>query len=140
MNLTGGRATLILNICALVLALIINLEIAYVTYRVYGWLPHWSDWVVGLTPVLVMFIIRNRGLSYIFVFLHFAIAVDYFSMSRSVYLGYQIAIGSKLPFLPVILLFFLSLFCLTAYGAIILVNASLAMLNKHKRSGVDNRD
>ena len=36
MNLTGGRTTLKLNISALVLALIINIEAAYITYRAGG--------------------------------------------------------------------------------------------------------
>ncbi len=59
MNLTGGRTTLKLNISALVLALIINIEAAYIIYRVTSRLI-WQDWILGFIPVLVMFIIRNR--------------------------------------------------------------------------------
>lgn len=132
MDLTGKRATLILNICALVLALIISAEVTYITYYVYGRLPHWSDWVAGFVPVLVMFIIRSWGFSYIFTFLHFGIAIKYFFVSRSVYFGLLSGIGSKLPFFPLILLFLLSLVCLVAYGSMVLIKAALARLNKRR--------
>lgn len=140
MNLTGGRTTLILNICALILALIINTEITYITYSVDSRLPHWADLILGFIPVLVMFIIRSWGFSYIFLFFHFVIAVGYFLMSRSVYLGDHSVVGHKLPFFHFILLIFLSLFSLAAYAIIVLVRAALALLNKPKQSVADNRD
>lgn len=120
MNLTGGRTTLVLNICALALALIITIEGAYIIYRIFGWYNR-SDWIASLVPVLVMFIIRNRGFSYVFLFLHILVALALFSTSRHVYLGTYKSYGAKYPIQDVGYFFFVSLVCLAVYCAAILV-------------------
>lgn len=137
MNLTGGRTTLILNICALVLALIINIEGAYIIHRLYGWYNR-SDWVAGFVPVLVMFIIRNRRFSYTFLFLHIALALQMFFQSRSIYLGtYQYA-GAKYPIEWAGFFFFVSLLCLAVYCAAALVLfATRTLTRKLKSSKAD---
>lgn len=139
MNLTGGRTTLILNICALVLAFIINIEGAYIIYRVFGWYNR-SDWVAGFVPVLVMFVIRNRRFTYTFLFLHIALALQMFFQSRSIYLDTYEHAGAKYPLEYLGFFFFVSLLCLAAYGIIALIRAALALLNKPKQSVADNRD
>ncbi|MBS4005201.1 MAG: hypothetical protein KGZ91_17655 [Afipia sp.] len=139
MNLTGGRTTLILNICALVLAIIISIEGAYIIYHIFGWYNR-SDWIASFVPVLVMFIIRNRGFSYAFLFLHILVALALFTTSRHVYLGTYKSYGAKYPIEDVGFFLFVSILCLAAYGIIVLIRAALALLNKSKRSVADNHD
>ncbi len=138
MNLTGGRTTLVLNICALALALIIGIENTYITYNVYGWLPHWSVWAMGFTPMLVMLIVRNKWFSGAFLFLHIVVAAHAFILCRSMYLDEPYWVDPKSPVTPTLAFFFLSLLSLAAYGIIVLVSsAALALLKKPKSPEAD---
>ena len=141
MNLTGGRTTLILNICALILALIISIENTYITYNVYGWLPHWSVWAMGFAPMLVMLIVRNKWFSGVFLFLHVVVAVHGFALCRTMYLGEPYWVDPKSPVIPTTALFLVSLLSLAAYGIVVLLSSTaLALLHKPKPPVVSNRD
>lgn len=122
MDLTGGRTTLILNICALILALITNVEGTYIIYGLYGWINR-SDWLAGFIPVVVMFIIRNQRFSYLFLFFHVILAIQMGFQARSVHLGTYEYAGAKYPLGYGGALFIASLMCLAIYGAVVLVRS-----------------
>lgn len=140
MNLTGGRTTLILNICALVLAIIVSIENTYITYNVYSRPPYWPVWVWAFTPVLLMLIVRNKWFSGTLFVLHIVVAAHGFVLCRTMYLGEPYWVDPKSPVTPTLAFFIVSLLCLVAYCIIVLVSGvALALLNKSKRSA-DNHD
>lgn len=129
MNLTGGRTTLKLNISALVLALIISIEVAYLTYRALGRFV-WQDCLLIFIPALVMFIIRDRGYSYTFFFLHLVIAIEMFARCWSNYFDGPASVKFFLP--EPLLLVLASLVCLAVYGLWVLICSTGVLIKKFK--------
>lgn len=115
MNLTGSRATLIANVCALIIASIVIAEGAYIVRAHYGfYMP--QDAPFFLFPALVMFIIRNQKFSFFFLTLYIALAVQMFVQAQGLYSSGPVPWNGKwgpLLFLPPF--FFLSVFSLVVY-------------------------
>jgi len=88
MNLIGSRTTLVLNVCALVVASVVWAEDIYVKQVGYGGLtdPIPALFCYAFFPAIVMLIIRNRTFSYCFLFLYVAIAIRRALAVRSAYL------------------------------------------------------
>ncbi|MEH2513951.1 hypothetical protein V1291_005305 [Nitrobacteraceae bacterium AZCC 1564] len=114
MNLTGGRTTLILNICALVVAAVVILEGASVIYRIYGSFAL-SDWFIALVPLTTMFVVRNKLFSAVFPFFYVALAIQMGFQASSVYSGAYKFAGEKYPFGFLTLFSMVSLVCLAIY-------------------------
>jgi hypothetical protein len=130
MNLTGSRATLIANLCALVLASVVIAEGAYIVHAHYGfYMP--QDAPFFLFPALVMFIIRNREFSFFFLTLYIALAVQMFVQAQGLYSGGPVQWNGKwgpLPFLPPF--FLLSAFSLVIYAVFALVTTLTRWLDR----------
>jgi hypothetical protein len=129
MNLIGSRSTLIANVCALVVAFIVVAEGAYIGPGVLGhYLTH-DAWGF-FCPVLVMFIVRNRGFSFCFLALYVLLSIQMFFQARSTYLGTYVENDPKfgsLPFLP--LFFVVSVVCLVIYAVFTSVRFAIAKFN-----------
>jgi hypothetical protein len=66
--------TLIINLCGLVLAVVVAYQDSYFHHRIVGSVSpgiYWPDFV----PVIVMFLIRRRALSYTLVALYLLLAI-----------------------------------------------------------------
>lgn len=91
MNLTGSRPTLIANVCALILASAVAVETVLITdhYIAYGRKDIGSpgDFWVNFIPVLAMFVIRNRTLSYWLLFFYCLLSVSMFLDAQAIHLG-----------------------------------------------------
>jgi len=77
LNLLGGRTTLILNLCAVLIAGIVAAERWFVLERVF--LGIGADWAYiwpTFLPVAVMFVIRNRYFSSVFLFIYLVLALS----------------------------------------------------------------
>ncbi len=117
MNLTGSRATLIANVCALVVAYVVVVEGAYIVHeRVGVFRP--NDYWAPLVPAFVMFIVRSRTLSFWFLFFYVALSIELFSRARSAYLGTYDYPGAKDPLEYVGIFFVVSVGCLAIYAGI----------------------
>jgi hypothetical protein len=126
MNSTRSRSILIANVCALVVASVVVVEGAYLTLVVHerptleNYLTHdaWGFFI----PALVMFIIRSRIFSWLFLSLYIALSVQMFFEARSVFLDtYKYppgvsSIGYIIPFLTI------SIFCLATYAVFALID------------------
>jgi hypothetical protein len=88
MNLIGSRTTLILNVCALVVASVVWAEEVYVRQVGYSGLldPIPALFCYSFFPAIVMLIIRNRTFSYCFLLLYVANAIQMALAVRSAYL------------------------------------------------------
>jgi hypothetical protein len=71
-SLTGSRATLIPNVCALIVACALAVVGYYNVHQGFG--IRTNDFWTAFVPAFVMFIIRNKIFSYCFLFLHIAVA------------------------------------------------------------------
>jgi hypothetical protein len=83
MSLTGSRATLIANVCALVVASAGIAEGAYIVHECFGYYRPQDAWGF-LTPAIVMFIIRNRIFSFCFLALYVALSIQMLYQARGV--------------------------------------------------------
>jgi hypothetical protein len=129
MNLTASRATLIANICALVVAFIVVAEGAYIGPGALGHYLSNDAWGF-FCPVLVMFIIRNRSFSFCFLALYVLLSIQMLFQARGTYLGTYVENDPKfgsLPFLPLFAVF--SLVCLMIYAAFASVRFAIAKLS-----------
>ena len=118
MNLTGSRSTPIANVCALVIASVVIAEGAYIVHECLGYYRPHDSWGF-FTPAIVMFIIRNRTFSYVFLTLYVALSVQMFDQARSIHVVPDACggrFGGTLEFLPIF--FFVSIVCLAIYGPI----------------------
>ncbi|MEH2513950.1 hypothetical protein V1291_005304 [Nitrobacteraceae bacterium AZCC 1564] len=122
MNLTGGRTVLILNVCALILALIVSVEATFIDYRIFGWLRP-SDWLFAFVPVTAMFLVRNKMFSIAFLSLYVGLAIQMCFQAWSLYSGTYRDGGAKDPLGYMGIFLLLSLVCLVAYGAFYLVDS-----------------
>jgi hypothetical protein len=126
MSLTGSRATLVTNVCALIVACPLAAEIGYIVYE-YSLHPNWgllgideAFWV-AFVPAATMFIIRNRLFSYCFLFLYIAVTILTFPEVRVFYLGTYKPVASDIPLGLMAPFYVLSLACLVAYPVISLI-------------------
>jgi hypothetical protein len=117
MSVFGSRATLIANICALVVAAVIAVEAAYIVRKNLG-NSMGGGWLVSFVPAIVMFVVRNSVFSWCMLFLYAALASQMFYQVYLIEVGYQFPPLIKwgpLGYLTLYLLF--SLACLALYGA-----------------------
>jgi hypothetical protein len=121
MNLTGSRATLIANICALVVAFAAIAEGAYIVHECFGYYRLQDIWAF-LAPAIVMFIVRNRIFSFCFLALYAALFVQMFYQARLIHLDPE-ACGGRLdgPLGYMALFFVISVICLAIYPLAALV-------------------
>jgi hypothetical protein len=122
MNLIGSRSTLIVNVCALVVAFAVVAEGAYIVHECFGYYRPQDTWGF-LTPAIVMFIIRNRIFSFSFLALYVALFIQMFFQARSIHLV-SYACGDRLgdPLGNMTLFFVAALICFAAYPVIALIN------------------
>jgi hypothetical protein len=76
-------------------------------------------------PVLAMFLIRNRGVSFCFLAIFVLFSIQMFFQARSVYLGTYLEHDFK--FGPLALFFAFSIVCLVVYAAFASVRFAIAM-------------
>jgi hypothetical protein len=118
MNLTGGRTTLILNVCALIAAFAVSVEGTFIDYRVFGWVRP-SVWLFAFAPAITMFLVRNKVFSIAFLSLYVALAIQMCFQAWSLYSGLYKDRGAKDPLGYLGIFFVFSLVCLAIYGAFV---------------------
>lgn len=113
-NLFGSRSTLAINLAALVVAIGLIFEGAYIVHERTGrYLP--QDAPVFLFPAFVMFVIRNRIFSCCFFALYVAVSVQMSFEARSIHLGTYKYAGEKGPLGVLPIIFVVSAICLASY-------------------------
>lgn len=122
MNLTGGRTTLTLNVCAMIVALVVSLEGAFIDYHIFGRIRP-SELLFSFVPVIAMFVIRGRVFSIAFLSLYVALATQMWFQAWSLYSGTYRDGGAKDPLGYMGIFLLLSSVCLVAYGAFYLVDS-----------------
>jgi hypothetical protein len=133
MSVVGSRATLITNICALIVACPLAAEIAYIVHeyslhREWGILGIDEAFWVAFVPAVIMFIIRNRLFSYCFLSLYIAVTILMLFEVESLYLGTYKPVGSDIPLGVMAPFYLLSLACLAAYPVISLIRIIILAL------------
>lgn len=120
MSLFGSRATLIANVCALIVATAVAIEAAYIEQRVFGINAANKYWA-NFFPAFAMFVIRSSIFSWCFLLLYVAIAIQMLYQIRLISFGsYDPGPrGEPLGYLGLFLL--LSMGCLAIYVAGVLV-------------------
>jgi hypothetical protein len=120
------RATLIVNLCALLVACIIVAEGRYIVHAELGFYRPLDIWA-PFVPALAMFVVRRKTFSYCFLFLYVALAIELLFQARTIYLGTYKWAGEKEPLGYMGLFFLISIFSFGIYvaGAAILFVASL---------------
>jgi hypothetical protein len=130
MNLLRSRPTLIANLTALVVAAVVVVEGAYIVHECRGYYRP-QDAPVFFAPAIVMFIIRNRTFSFIFLSLYLALSIQMLHQARSIHLVPD-ACGSRLDgpleFMP--LFFLASVVCLAVYAVGALVSLAASKVGK----------
>lgn len=129
-TLSAARTTLILNVCALVVATAVAVEGAYIVYGRFGVFRP-TDYIASFVPAFVMFIVRNRTFSFWFLLLYCATATEFLLKAQAVYLGTYHHPGEKDPLQTAGLLMFFSIGCLMVY----LVGTVIRMVVRRFRSG-----
>ena len=142
MNLTGSRPTLIANICALVVACPLAVEIGYIVHEYslhgdWGILGQDEAFWVAFVPALVMFIIRNRQFSYCFLLLYVAVVILMFFQAQSIYLGTYRPVGKTIPLGFMAPFYLISIACLHIYAAIRLIQIVILVLDTNKARRAD---
>lgn len=122
MNLIGGRAALKLNVCAVIVALIVSVEGAYIDDRVLGRLRI-SELLFSFVPVIAMFLVRNKIFSVVFLSLYVALVIQMVFQASSLHSGTYEGAGAKDPLGYLGLFVVLSLVSVAIYGAGVLVYA-----------------
>ena len=140
MNLTGTRATLIANVCALVVAPVLVAEGAYIVHECFGYYRPQDIWAF-LAPAIVMFIIRNWVYSYCFLVLHVALSIQMLLQARSIHLVPD-ACGGRLddPLGNMALFFVVSVACLAIYAAGALIWWAISAFRYTKHSFDEDSD
>jgi hypothetical protein len=116
MNLTGSRATLIVNICAVIVAAVVAIEGYYILFKRYG-VVHPLDLWGAFVPALVMFIVRGRIFSYCFLFFYVVVLILLSLEVRLFYLGlYKIPRFEMHPLAPVGAFLVVSTYILAIYA------------------------
>lgn len=120
MSLFGSRATLIANVCALIVASIVAVEAGYIDHKVLGINASNNYWD-AFFPAFVMFVIRNSIFSWPLLLLYIALAIQMFYQSQLIFFGsYDPGPrGELLGYLGLFL--FISMGCLAIYAAGVLV-------------------
>jgi hypothetical protein len=119
----GGRTVLIVNACALMLAVIVTAEGAYIQYELLGRFL-WDDYLSCFLPALVAVIIRDARFSSVFLVLYAGLAIILGDRAWSVYSHTYKSAGAKDLLGPLGVFDLISLLCLAIY----LVVISLRML------------
>jgi hypothetical protein len=120
MNLIGSRTTLVLNVCALVVASVVWAEAVYVRQVGYAGLldPIPALFCYSFFPAIVMLIIRNRTFSYCFLFLYVANTILMALAVRSAYLTGPIHdLPGTIHFTWLLLFLLVSVICLAIFVA-----------------------
>lgn len=121
MNLTGSRATLIANVCALVVAIVIAIEAFYIAHERYGIFRPFDVWG-PFVPVVAMFIVRNSKFSYCFLFFYAAVLGVMSYQVRFFYLGLHKPTRFEADSsAPIALFFAVSICSLVIYGAAVVI-------------------
>jgi hypothetical protein len=121
MHLIGSRATLIANVCALVIAAVVAVEGQYIVNERFGIFRPFDVWG-PFVPTVVMFVIRRRIFSYCFLFFYCVVLVLMSLQVRHFYLGlYRATRFETDPLAPVAILFAISLYSLAFYAAGVLI-------------------
>jgi len=122
MNLIGSRSTLIANIFSLVATPIATAEGAYIVHECFGYYRPQDFWGF-LFPVVVVFIIRNRILSFCFLALYIALIIQMFFQARGIHFA-PYACGDRLgdALGNMSLFFIVSAICLAIYPVIALLS------------------
>ena len=138
MNFTGSRPTWITNVCALVVACVVVIEMLYVEHARYGVFRPF-DALGALVPALVMIIIRNSIFSYGFLFCYVALAIDGFFQAQKYFSGDYIIPGSdRYPAFMLFGVFFgFSILCLAIYAVGALIWFSVRRLRPIVRKVID---
>jgi hypothetical protein len=120
------RATLIANLCALLVACIVVAEARYIVHAELEFDRPFDIWA-PFVPALTMFVVRRKTFSYCFLFLYVALAIELLFQARTIYLGTYKWAGEKEPVGYVGLFFLISIVSLGIYvaGAAILFVVSL---------------
>jgi len=112
------QTTLILNICALIVASIVAVEGSCILQErsgVFGGifrpLAYWGYFV----PAFVMLIVRNRTMSLWFLFFYIVLAIEMYFKALAISSGTYKYAGHESPLGHIGLLIFFSLFCLAIY-------------------------
>jgi hypothetical protein len=118
MNLTGSRATLIANVCALAMACVAVTEGEYIVHGARGYYLPQDAWTY-FVPALVMFIIRNRIFSCCFLVIYILNSIQMFFDVRSIFLGTYVDTSYKYdPPISNLFFFLFSIICFMAYGVV----------------------
>ena len=136
MNLTRSRATLIANVCALLVACAIFAEALYITremdaYYHPGTSTQASNFLVFM-PALLMFLVWKRSFSYCLLLMHIAVAIVTFLPVLAIYLGTYRHTPSEQPLMFVVLFLMLSLVCLAIWIAFFIVRAAILVLRNER--------
>src|SRR5690349_15343261 len=117
MTLTGSRATLVANVCALIVAAVVAVEGHYIVNERFGIFRPFDAWG-PFVPVLVMFIVRGRILSYCFLLFYVVVLIHMSIQAHYFYSGlYRIPRFEADPLASVAIFFAVSLCCLAFYTA-----------------------
>lgn len=133
MNLIGSRSILIANVCALIVASVVVAEGAYIVHECRGYYRPQDAWAF-FAAAGVMFVVRNRTFSYVFLFLYVALAILMFVQVQRVHV-FAAACGGRLsdPLDYLAPVFFVPLFCLLIYMAVVLVRWAISQFNSKTR-------
>jgi hypothetical protein len=137
MNLIGSRVTLILNICALIVASVVWAEAVYVRQVGYAGLldPVPALFCYSFFPAIVMLIIKNRTFSYCFLFLYVANAILMALAVRSAYLTGPINdLPGTIHFIWLLLFLLTSVICLVIFIANALTGFAISVLSSGRKS------
>jgi hypothetical protein len=130
MKLVGSRSTLIPNLCALGLASVGAVAGTYLVHKCLGYYRP-TDIVADFTPVVVMFIIRNRIFSYFFLFLYAAPTSQILYRTQHLHVDFHAACGGRFEDPAGLLaptIFVLSIACLVIYVAYVLLDLTVSRI------------
>jgi len=129
MTLFGPRQTLIVNLCALVMACVAVTEGEYIVHGARGYYMPQDAWTY-FVPALVMFIVRNGIFSCCFLAIYILNSIQMFFDVRSIFLGTYVDTSFKYD-PPISNLFFLlfSIICFIAYAVVALVRFVLKVVD-----------
>jgi hypothetical protein len=136
MYLFGPRQTLILNLCALVMACVAVTEGEYIVHGARGYYLPQDAWVY-FVPALVMFIVRNGIFSCCFLAIYILNSIQMFFDVRSIFLGTYVDTSYKYdPPISGLFFFLFSIVSLMVYAVIAFARFVFKIINS-ARAGHD---
>lgn len=118
-DLTGSRVTLVANVAALVVALVILVEVAIIENKHFGYVLA-SDPFLCFFPTMVMFVVRSEPFSCFFLFLHSLISIRLLFVALDVIAGADRIGKGDNPLFVLVLFEMATIVCLAVYVAVAL--------------------